>query len=791
MLSPPDSHLVRREPGIPGLALLLDDEAFTSMLQLRCPDAGVRSAIARYVRYKPGTDCLVGYRIEYGRGEVDVYAKAFRRGDRSRLDKAMAQEVITGPLGSGRFVLEDSEVVVSMFPNDSRLRSLRRIAGDDRSLLERISRDLPELRDATVTRLRYKPERRFVARLDVDGKAAALLKIYGRDGYSVARFAAESLRRAQGGPERQTLIFRSDRRQVLVFNWLDGIELGDLLRRREAQADILERTGAALAALHALEGKGLRISRARDTSNVVTLEELTKWIVAVLPWASRRIRRLSRNVANALDESARGIVRIVHGDFYASQVLIEGDTARLIDLDEARMGDPLEDLGNFAAHLDRQAVHGEIDQSAADLAVTALLTGYSAERGAEIPARQLAANHAVALFRLLPAPFRLRDPAWDETTMRLVDRIEKILGATSVQSSGVDAVSPDQLREQERALALSTLIDRSCDRDVAQPYFREAQGLDQSLQILSIRLLRQRKSRRALIEYQLLLHPGKAIEQETTLLGKIRVKGLDEATFETCLDLRRHGFDDESPTGVSIPEPVAKVPGLRMWLQRKVAGVPASKAIFGDAGTAIGARVGEAAARIHATPVLPGRRHTLLDELTILRARLEPIVLDPQFSEHAAKVLELAEACTSVLPPRPLTPIHRDFYADHLLFEGDRVWILDLDLFCEGDPALDVGNFIAHVEELAIRKHGGYEAAFAPSRALVERYRSVAGEGHELAIEVYTGLSLARLAGISRRFDTRRQWTSAILERAIDVLESVQIRVNDRAVGDGRVGGES
>src|SRR5438093_582994 len=63
MLCPADTDLVRRDPALPGLALLLDPDAFAADLRQAVPGIEVEGGRITYVRYKPGTSCLVGYRL--------------------------------------------------------------------------------------------------------------------------------------------------------------------------------------------------------------------------------------------------------------------------------------------------------------------------------------------------------------------------------------------------------------------------------------------------------------------------------------------------------------------------------------------------------------------------------------------------------------------------------------------------------------------------------------------------------------------------------------------------------
>jgi hypothetical protein len=73
-----DRALVRSEPRLPGLAALFDDAAFTELLATWLPGAGIRCARATYVRYKPGTSCLVSYRVGTAAGKRIVHARAER-----------------------------------------------------------------------------------------------------------------------------------------------------------------------------------------------------------------------------------------------------------------------------------------------------------------------------------------------------------------------------------------------------------------------------------------------------------------------------------------------------------------------------------------------------------------------------------------------------------------------------------------------------------------------------------------------------------------------------------------
>ena len=59
--------------------------------------------------------------------------------------------------------------------------------------------------------------------------------------------------------------------------------------------------------------------------------------------------------------------------------------------------------------------------------------------------------------------------------------------------------------------------------------------------------------------------------------------------------------------------------------------------------------------------------------------------------------------------------VHRDFYHDQVIADGDVCRLVDLDLVAVGDPALDIGNFLAHLIDECWR--GGVAGSRAVSLA--------------------------------------------------------------------------
>ena len=168
MLTPAETDLVRRDPAIPGLAVVFDSDAFADALRRAAPEADLRTAQITYVRYKPGAFCRVAYRLDLGGAEVDVDVRACRPEDIASWLKDRGRTSGSGPPGHMvHMVLEECAVVVSAFPNDLKLPGLHDLTDPEerQRLLSELLPDHPNLWQGGLRCLRYRPERRYVAAL--------------------------------------------------------------------------------------------------------------------------------------------------------------------------------------------------------------------------------------------------------------------------------------------------------------------------------------------------------------------------------------------------------------------------------------------------------------------------------------------------------------------------------------------------------------------------------------------------------------------------------------------------
>jgi streptomycin 6-kinase len=418
-----DAELVARDLALPGLAVLLDPARFASTLAASLRDAGSDAAVGGadlvYLRYKPMTSCLAAYRVDVGGFAAHVHAKAHAAADGEKYAKARGRlGRHDGDLGVPGVAWDDVLVAVRGFPNDLVLRRLPKVATTSARrgrFLARVAPGVASLWAADVVTLKYKAERRFVGRLDVEGRPRALLKLYGPDDFGRARAGLLS---ASGLADAPRLIGASRAAGALLTSWHAGRPLHDLDGATGAVAAASRAAGASLRRLHGRPTGALAdTSPGRHAGAVLAAAEAVAFLV---PPLASRVRRLAEDVAAEISSNAHDRVAL-HGDFSGDQVIVAPDGAvTIIDLDEAAVGPAGIDLGTFFAQLERDRTLGRVPRERSEALSAGLLEGH----GATPPA--LGAFVAAGLLRLAPHVFREREEAWPERTAAVIAAAERM-----------------------------------------------------------------------------------------------------------------------------------------------------------------------------------------------------------------------------------------------------------------------------------------------------------------------------------------------------------------------------
>ncbi len=806
MLLPCEADLVRRDGDLPGLGVILDESALCDTLntQARIFGGSVTSVRIQYIRYKPGRRCLVLCRATVAGivRELLVTAMSHSSWEKQRQVNAARLEQYENT------EIDGSRISVVCFPEDRRLRCLRPLLNGEQiiPMLRPVLKRHPEWYHATFHRLAYRPMRRFVLRGDVDGKPRFVLKGYSRDTFQRASLQAELRLSDVDLPGARCLGVHS-RHRLMAFEWQAGNTLADLIRNESSvSTGISTRLSTAVRQaaeiLTKLHGCGLPTVRLPVAEyRLSTLaEDIAILCPKLAPAATEAVALLEQRFA-----SNRESLVCIHGDYCPGQVIVNANSARMIDFDEAGAGQPEQDAGNFLAKLlffqVCEEARSDVIQNCQKHFEDAWLN--SSNRGDQ---HTLNAHVAAGLLRCVPLPFRRGMKNWPEAAKQLMqlasDRLNqrggvcqsggryrfpesrrkeapdasnpasRFSGSVSVRkidrahrpTDALRSASPEvtgwqEISKDEKLLFLGPAFDLAAMSIAITKAMRHISRSE--FRVQSVKLLRHKPGRRCLIAYELCddSMPG----GYRTILGKVRARGLDVRSCDTQVQLHDMGFDSESADGISVPRPLGVIPELHMWLQPMVSGRALTSVIEEDNSDVLASRVNAAVRKLHHASIRMERCHTLTDELTILRDRLVAAGMKrPDLRLRIDRVFDRCHVLSERIEVQESRCIHRDLYPDQILVDDGRLWILDLDLCCRGPSLLDVGNFVAHVLEQSIRRSSVARNLRLFASKMAEDWQ--ANQARESELEIWTALSLARHISISASHTERREFTEQILQ---------------------------
>jgi len=193
------------------------------------------------------------------------------------------------------------------------------------------------------------------------------------------------------------------------------------------------------------------------------------------------------------------------------------------------------------------------------------------------------------------------------------------------------------------------------------------------------------------------------------------------------------------------------------------------------------ALAGAALAALHAQPADGLPRLARAEEARQLCARAEELAHTfPPLAERAAV---LARRLATRLRDAPTAEhaIHGDFYAKQVLLDGRGVGIIDLDQAARGDPAFDLGRFIAHLERAALRDGLPARHVADLTRAFLEGYQAATGRPAPERVDLYVAIGLFLMLRDPFRYHEPGwpEQTAAILARA----EAISFGAPARPIG--------
>ncbi|MBL8314264.1 MAG: phosphotransferase [Rubrivivax sp.] len=405
-----------QDPTLPQLAQALDPgrmaEVFTGLLSGR--DVQLRACRVDRVKYRAHRNLSVAYLLDLRDGQGTytqaVAARFCAAGDAARRHaQARARQLRATRPGPALSLDAGLEMVAHWWPNDAKLAAAAVLA--DADVLQR--RWLPEVARALGAgpchghRLEIAqcvPEHRVTARVH--------LHTSGEGGRTDAR------------PQTHTVYAKSDAetrgpvtQAVMHSLWCSAARLDGRLSVPRA---LLWQAGSGLQWQVAVPGCALLDAwpmpddpRAAAVGRLLSalhqtpapaapmmtltglrqrLQETTQLLGAVQPAQQARLGRVAAMLATGLAHITSGVQKccILHGDLHPRNVLCDGERLSLIDLDSARRGPALLELGSWLADaLYRAQLDGHA-HAAVEAAGQAFLRGYEQAGGQAFAPRPIA-----------------------------------------------------------------------------------------------------------------------------------------------------------------------------------------------------------------------------------------------------------------------------------------------------------------------------------------------------------------------------------------------------------------
>jgi hypothetical protein len=301
-----------------------------------------------------------------------------------------------------------------------------------------------------------------------------------------------------------------------------------------------------------------------------------------------------------------------------------------------------------------------------------------------------------------------------------------------------------------------------------------------------------RAGKRCTIRYRVeLLDPDGGHVRTIPVVGKTHHDDRGRVVFKNLEQLWNWPFEEQGARPSITPRPVAYVPEYNAYFQELQSGLSLYEARVGELRRGFIRRAGGLLASLHTTGIVVDGTWGPADELALIRRWLGHLgIVRADLREAAGGLLARIEAAADRDGIHAFAPVisHRDFYDKQVISGADTLRFIDLDTMTMADPAIDVGNFLAHVFLRAIQRDRPRDEIDREAETFLAAYRGVQPALEEERVVFYTATSLFRLACL---YAYRPKWRGL----SATLLEACRSRLTPaRASGhapDGGWGGDA
>lgn len=203
-------------------------------------------------------------------------------------------------------------------------------------------------------------------------------------------------------------------------------------------------------------------------------------------------------------------------------------------------------------------------------------------------------------------------------------------------------------------------------------------------------------------------------------------------------------FGESSP--VRVPDVLGQSQRWPGYLMKSVDGVAVGD-LKGSARCNGMSLAGLALGRLHGLPLRLQTHHSLEEELVLLQSwvDLTSSLFPPRAATLAKAFAHVARLLSDTADLTADCIVHRDFHEGQVIVAGIRATLIDFDTACNGEPALDIGNFLAHLDHSALSTGISTEDDAA---AFIKAYQSTTASVSDARVRAHRAATLLRLSCI-------------------------------------------
>ncbi len=303
----------------------------------------------------------------------------------------------------------------------------------------------------------------------------------------------------------------------------------------------------------------------------------------------------------------------------------------------------------------------------------------------------------------------------------------------------------------DKLATLDAALDPEVARAALEPVVRATRGPAVELRSVGVEVI-QRRAKRCVVRYRLDLGEPR---EGVNLIGKVFCARRGESVFENMRELWSRGFRREHGFGtVSMPEPLAFLPELRLLVQEEVPGPAITAALRADSSPRYMRQLADVLVRLHGCGFVPGPPFRMRNHLMRCHPKYQTLALAcPELESDIEHVVRVALEREAQIDESVFTSIHGDFHMGQVLVDGDRCFLIDFDALSYGDPAADLGNVLVFLKGKAKKLDNVPELV----DTLLESYFREMDSSIEKRIPLYEAMTHLRRACKRLRFQ-RPKW---------------------------------